>query len=57
MLRRAERGGRARGGADLSFGMRHYKNQEEYAAAIQQMDMLARVLERGGQGPARSEAP
>ena len=43
--------------ADLSFGMRHYKNQEEYSAAIQQMDMLARVLERGGQGPARSEAP
>ena len=43
--------------ADLSFGMRHYKNQEEYSAAVQQMDMLARVLERGGAGPAREEVP
>ena len=43
--------------ADLSFGMRHYKNQEEYSAAVQQMDMLARVLERGGTGPARDELP
>jgi 3-hydroxymyristoyl/3-hydroxydecanoyl-(acyl carrier protein) dehydratase len=33
--------------AELGFGMRHYKNQEQYAAAVQQMDMLARVLERG----------
>ena len=41
--------------ADLSFGMRQYKNQEEYAAAVQQMDMLARVLERGGPGPARDD--
>ena len=32
--------------ADLGFGLRHYKNQDEYAAAVQQMDMLARVLER-----------
>ena len=43
--------------ADLSFGMRQYKNQEEYSAAVQQMDMLARVLERGGTGPARDELP
>jgi 3-hydroxyacyl-[acyl-carrier-protein] dehydratase len=43
--------------ADLSFGMRHYKNQEEYAAAVQQMDMLARVLERGATYPAREEMP
>jgi len=43
--------------ADLSFGMRQYKNQEEYAAAVQQMDMLARVLERGGAGPPREELP
>lgn len=43
--------------ADLSFGMRQYKNQEEYAAAVQQMDMLARVLERGGAGQARDELP
>ena len=43
--------------ADLSFGMRHYKNQEEYAAAVQQMDMLARVLERGAMYPAREELP
>ena len=41
--------------ADLAFGMRHYKNQEEYAAAVQQMDMLARVLERGAADQAREE--
>jgi 3-hydroxyacyl-[acyl-carrier-protein] dehydratase len=43
--------------ADLSFGMRHYKNEEEYAAVVQQMEMLTRVLERGAQGPARGELP
>jgi len=42
--------------ADLGFGMRHYKNQEEYAAAVQQMDMLARVLERGAD-QSRDELP
>jgi len=41
--------------ADLAFGMRHYKNQEEYAAAVRQMDMLARVLERGAADQAREE--
>jgi 3-hydroxyacyl-[acyl-carrier-protein] dehydratase len=41
--------------ADLAFGMRHYKNQEEYAAAVQQMDMLARVLERGAADQTREE--
>jgi len=45
------------GRCDLSFGMRQYENQEEYAAAVQQMDMLARVLERGGAGQARDELP
>ena len=43
--------------ADLGFGMRHYKNQEEYAAAVQQMDMLARVLERGAADQSREELP
>lgn len=41
--------------ADLAFGMRHYKNQEEYAAAVQQMGMLARVLERGAADQSREE--
>ena len=43
--------------ADLSFGMRQYKNEEEYSAVVQQMEMLTRVLERGGTGPARGELP
>ena len=43
--------------AELSFGMRHYKNQEEYSAVVQHMDMLTRVLERGAKGPARDELP
>jgi 3-hydroxyacyl-[acyl-carrier-protein] dehydratase len=43
--------------ADLGFGMRHYKSQEEYTAAVGQMDMLARVLERGAADPPREELP
>jgi 3-hydroxyacyl-[acyl-carrier-protein] dehydratase len=43
--------------ADFGFGMRHYKNQQEYAAAVEQMDMLARVLERGAADQSREELP